>query len=308
MASGAVAKNSFCVSTDSCVDLFRDTLEKHKVHCLIMKRAQDGKEYAELFNSEKEYDTFYEALKKGAKPTTIALNPFEHEEHFKKILETEAQGDIIHIPLSSGLSVTYENACKAAAEMNKTLKNRQIYVIDSLIASLGMAVLVEELAQLRDAGKTTAEAIKRIEQLRDNLQSWIVVGDLFHLKRGGRISGVKATIGTILNIKPIIVVNRKGKLVIENKMRGNVNAINYVLSKIENLGAKVKQDFFEQTLYFVRTNENQLYDDLIAAAKKKFPELKIKRGIIEPIIGTHVGCGTAVLFFEGARRLDINDK
>ena len=299
---------NFIISTDSCVDIFKTTLEKNNVHCLVMKRALDGKEIGELFDSEREYDAFYDTLKKGAKPTTIALNPYEHEEHFKRILEAEPAGDIIHVPLSSGLSVTCENAQKVAAEINKTLTNRKIYIIDSLIASQGMAMLVEELIAMRDAGKTADEAVKRVTELRDNLHSWIIMSDLFHLKRGGRISGVKATIGTILNIKPIIIVNKRGRLVIENRMRGGAGAINYVLSKIETLGEHAKPDFFEQTLYFSRTSDSPLYDELIAAAKKKYPDIKIKRGIIGPIIGTHLGCGAAIVFFEGAKRLDISDK
>lgn len=272
-----------------------------------MKRVLDGNEIGELFDSDKEYDAFYDTIKKGARPTTVALNPFELEEHFKKILNAEETGDIIHIPLSSGLSVTCENAIKVAETMNKTLKGRQIYVVDSLLATLGMGMQVEELITMRNEGKTTKEAIQRVQELRDRQQGWVIMSDLFHLKRGGRISGVKAAIGAILNIRPIIIINKKGKLVIENRMRGNAGAIKYVISKLETLGEKALADFLKKPIYVLRTSAGQLHDDVIAAIKEKYPSANIKSGIIGPIIGTHVGCGGVAVIFEGAKRLDIDD-
>jgi len=263
-----------------------------------MKRIEKGEEVSEHYNSPEEYDAFYEALKSGALPTTVAINPSEMQQHFEDILSKEKHGDIIHIPLSSGLSVTCDNAVKVAAEMNAKLKGRKIYVVDSLVASLGMGMLVEELITLRDKGVAADQAVKRIEKLRDHMQTWIIVDDLFHLKRGGRISGFKATLGTFLGIKPIIVVNNKGKLVIENRMRGSKNAIEYVLGKMEKMNT--------DTVYFARTSKSKLFHEFHAAIMEKFPNMKIKNGIVGPIIGSHLGCG-AVVFFEGEKRLDIHE-
>ena len=297
---------NFIISTDSCVDLYKSSLIKQGVYSITMKRVLGGKELGEHFDSAKEFDGFYETLKKGAMPTTVALNPEEMSEHFQEILKKESTGDIIHIPLSSGLSVTCENSLKAAAEINKTLKGRQIFVVDSLIATIGMAWLVEELLALRDKGATTKEAISRIEQLRDHMQGWVIMNDLFHLRRGGRISGFKATIGTLLNIKPIIIVNDKGKLAIESKVKGSVKAIQYLLSRMEEFGEKANKDFTTGTIYIARTSENKIFDDLKAAIKAKYPNLIIREGIVGPIIGTHLGCGGSIVLFEGAKRLTVN--
>lgn len=297
--------NKFIISTDSSADLYKSILQQNNVHCIIMKRVLKGKEFAELFDSSKEFDSFYETLKKGDLPTTVALNPFELQEYFEKILRTETTGDIIHIPLSSGLSLTCENAKKAANEVNKNLKDRKVFVIDSLLATCGMGQLVDELILLRDNGTGTQDAIKRVEQLRDRQQTWLFVSDLFQLKRGGRISGAKATIGTILNIKPIIIVSKQGKLAIENKMRGTQAAINYIIGKMED-SAKVVTGFEESTIYLTRTSQSKNYDEFKATIKKRFPQITVNESIIGPIIGTHVGCGAAAIIFEGLPRLDIS--
>jgi DegV family protein with EDD domain len=298
-------KPSFIISTDSCVDMHKSYLAKHGIHCIIMKRVLDGKEIGELYNSDKEFDKFYERLAKGDKPTTTALNEFELQEHFEEILEKEKEGDIIHIPLSSGLSLTCENAIKAAEEVNKKIKGRTIHVIDSLIATCGMAQMVDELIEMRDSGKTTKQAIERITELRDHQQGWVIMTDLFHLKRGGRISGAKAVIGSILGVKPIVCINDKGKLAIENKARGNSGAINYILSKIKELGENARDDFKSGTIYAVRTSKSQLFDELKSAVAAKYPTMTVKEAVIGPIIGTHLGCGGAIVLFEGAKRLTV---
>jgi len=297
---------NFIISTDSCTDLFKSFLNKNGVRFIIMKRVLNGKEIGELYDSAGEFDSFYEGLKKGAKPTTVALNPTEMQMYFEEIIAKEPAGDIIHIPLSSGLSATCSHAINAAAEVNKTLNGRKIHVIDSLSATAAMDFLIHELIKLRDDGATAAAAIKRIENLRDHTQGWAIMSDLFNLKRGGRISGVKATIGTILNVKPILYLNKVGKLAIENKMKGSRHAINYILGKMYELGEKLNKNFATSTVCLARTSQSQLFDDLKAALTEKYPGIQIKEGIVGPIIGTHLGCGGAIIVFEGAERLDIN--
>jgi len=301
-----MSKANFIISTDSCVDLFKGYLNKRGVHCITMKYVINGVEIGEHYNTEKEFATFYQKIKGGALPTTVALNPIELQQHFEDIFESEEHGDIIHIPLSSGLSVTCDSAKKAAAVVNSKVKDRKIHVVDSLIATLGMGWLVDELISLRDKGATTKEAIERVTQLRDNMHAWVIVSDLLHLKRGGRISGAKATIGTILGIKPVIIVNKNGKLVIESKAKGDKKAIGYVMGKMQEFGENVRKDFGTSTIWVARTSESKMLGDLKTTITKKYPNATIKDGIIGPVIGSHLGCGAVIVFFEGAPRLDIN--
>ena len=302
-------KKNFIISTDSCCDHFKSYLDKHNVYCIILKRILNGKEFVELYDSVEEFDNFYEDLKKGALPTTSLLNTIELQEYFESILRVESQGDIIHVCLSSGLSATYGNAVRAAETVNAATKSgRKVYVIDSLIGTHGMSMQVDRLIEMRDSGMTSAAAVKKIEDLRDHQQGWVIMSDLFHLKRGGRIGGVQAAIGSVLGIKPIIVLNREGKLAIENKMRGAGNAIDYLLAKMKELGVNHGTDFSKSCVYIVRTSKSKLYDDFLAAALRKYPKMKYTERIVGPIIGTHLGCGGMCILFEGAERVDVKAK
>jgi len=298
-------KHKFIISTDSSADCFKSFLKENNVHCIVMKRILDGKEIGELYDSDAEFENFYVEIKNGAMPTTTQLNSYELHDYFENILKIEKEGDIIHIPLSSGLSGSCENAKVTAAEINKNLSNRKIYVIDSLHATAGMAMLIHRLIEMRNEGLETLAAIKKIENIRDHQQTWAIVSDLFHLKRGGRIGGVKAALGTLLNIKPIIIVAANGRLVIENKVKGDRKAVNYVLDKVKKLGDDARPDFLDNPIYLFRTSGNERYDLLKQEIKQKYPDAKIKESIVGPIIGTHLGCGCALILFEGAKRLDF---
>ena len=299
-------KYNFIVSTDTCADMPRSWYEKNGVKYAIMKRILGGRELTECFDTDADFDNFYDSIKKGDMPSTTQLNPFELKDYFEKIIKDTREGDLVHVCLSSGLSATHNNAMAAAREVNKELEaggsDRRVYVIDSLIATLGQGQMVDELVTMRDAGETTRVAIEKIEELRAHQQAWVIVSDLFHLKRGGRISGAKAAIGSVLNIRPIIHLSQRGKLAMESKMRGNQKAVKYILSRMEKYGINL----LSQTVWVVRTSKSELYDLTLSSIKSQYPTMKIRTAIVGPIIGTHLGCGGVGVLFVGAPRLDID--
>ena len=295
----------FIISTDSCVDKFRSVLEKENVYYIILERITGGVVKKELYNSEKEYKDFYEEISKGALPTTSQLNLFDLETHFKNILEKEPEGDIIHVSLSSGLSETCNNARNVAAEINKNLKGRKIHILDSLSATLGMAQMVDRLISLNNQGVNALDALKNVETLRDHQQIWAIIGDLFHLKRGGRLSSFQATIGSLLKIKPILIVNTQGKLMIEKKIKGNHKAVDYVIKQLKDYGNIKEASEYSGDIYLAHSNCEQNAFTLRDAVLEVYPKANVKIGLIGPIIGTHVGEGTVALIFEGKERLDL---
>ncbi|MDR0462052.1 MAG: DegV family protein [Christensenellaceae bacterium] len=301
--------SNFIVSTDSCADMTPSWYKKNDVQYIVMKRVLGGKEISEVFEKDSEFDTFYEGIKRGDLPTTTQLNPFEVKTYFEDILKSTPSGDIIHIALSSGLSATHQNTVSAASEVNKELEknkiNRRIYVPESFSATLAQGQIIEELVRLREQGVTTKEALAKTEKFLAHQHGWVIMTDLFHLKRGGRISPAKAAIGSILNIRPIIHLSAKGKLAIENKERGNKKAIKYVLSRMEKYGEKADANFAKSTVWVVRTSKSDLFEEVIASIRAAYPDVHIRTAIVGPVIGTHLGCGGVAILWQGAPRLDI---
>ena len=137
--------------------------------------------------------------------------------------------------------------------------------------------------KLRDEGKSRDEVYDIIQTKKMQVQHFVLVDDLMYLKRGGRIGGPSAVIGTLLAIKPIIEFNKLGKLEIVRKEKGMKKALKSIVDDFD----KFKKDEFFDIAIVHTDNEpvaNQLADMLEAKCGKR-PEIRI----MGPIIGAHVG-------------------
>jgi len=293
---------NFILSTDAAADLDLAYAAERNIKVISMRyfmkesKAADEKEYV-FGNGEPglSHADFYAKLRAGGQAKTTLIDVEQHKEYFKKLL---AEGkDILHIPLSSGLSGTAEFAAAAAKELMETHPERKIIVVSLNGASLGQGLFVDYVAGLRDAGKSIAEAAEWANAHALKLCHYFTVDDLHHLKRGGRVSGTAAVIGTLIKIKPLLHINDEGKLIPIGKKIGRQKSLLALVEKMEQLMAKgIKRVFIshgdcEEDAKFVA---NQVAE--------KFGITDIKIGYIGAIVGAHSGPGTVALFFLGEHR------
>ena len=149
-------------------------------------------------------DEFWERmLAPGAPlPTTAAASPGEFKAVFEAAFDQGAES-IVCIDVSEELSGTVKSARVAAAMM----EGREIHVIDSRTASMGFGMLAQIAAELADEGRTGAEIAQIVEDRKSDVDLYLALDTLEYLKRGGRISGASAAVGSMLSIKPIITVH-----------------------------------------------------------------------------------------------------
>jgi DegV family protein with EDD domain len=286
--------NKFVISTDSCVDELKTTLKNIKVEYMPMVYILD-KEYRDNFDSQAEYDAFYEDMKKGALPTTSMLNTHEMEEYFEKLIK-QYDCDILHISLSSGLSGTYDNTEKAAKTIMKKYPNNKIFVVDSLGATQGQNLLLNLAVKQRQAGEVIEVVFNNLNEAKLKLQHWVIINDLFHLKRGGRLSGTKAILGTMLQTKPILTMNNLGKLEMHSKAAGTKKAIRLLTDKLAEFNVENTRDNLVYIAHSHCLEEAQFLKDLV---KKQFDKITIEIKNIGPVIGSHTGPGAlGILFFK----------
>ena len=223
------------------------------------------------------------ARKKEPLSTTLA-SPELCEQVFDKVLATGS--DLIYIGFSSGLSGTFQVARNILEELKEKYPNQKIYYVDSLAASLGQGLLVHYAVNKKNEGATIEELYDWLMENRLNLCHWFTVDDLFYLKRGGRVSGAAAVMGTVLSIKPVLHVDNEGKLIPKSKAIGRKRAIETLVSKMKETAINPEEDA-----------------EYLAELVKK--EMKVKEvyiHFIEPVIGCHSGPGTLALFFMGTHR------
>ena len=165
------------------------------------------------------HDEFYKRLEECDElPKTSQTNPGGFVEVFEKYIK---QGDeIVGIFISSKLSGTYQSSI-IASDM---IEDGKIHIIDSLNASMGLAVLVREAVKMRDKGKSVDEIKVEIENLIPRVKLIAAVDTLKYLKKGGRLSATSAIVGGVLGITPVISVV-DGSVEVLAKTRGHKKSI-----------------------------------------------------------------------------------
>ena len=224
---------SYALVSDATLDLPLDLIEQYDIKVVPMAFTLDGEEilhYPDERNMTNE--EFYQALKEGKTSSTSQINPMTYVDFMKPILEVGQ--DILYVCFTSGLSGTYQSALLAKDMLLEDYPERKIEVVDSLCASAGQGYFVYLVAQKKEEGLSLEELTQWTIENRQRIAHWFTVDDLFHLQRGGRLSFAEAMLGSALKIKPIISVDEKGGLYVENKVRGNKRAVEYMLSKMND--------------------------------------------------------------------------
>ena len=163
-------------------------------------------DFGENFNLK----DFYNALRQGEMPTTSQINSERFVEVFRKYV-SEGKS-IIYIVMSSALTGTINSANIARETILEEFPSADISIVDSKAASLGEGLLVYHAYEMLKKGSSKEEIVTWLEENKLKINHWFTVSDLNHLKRGGRISSSAAAVGTLLNIKPVLIVDNEGRL------------------------------------------------------------------------------------------------
>ena len=239
---------------------------------------------------------FYEGLKIGKTVRTSLLNTQLFLSRFGTILTKGT--DIIYISMSSGISGTYNAARLAAEELMELYQGRFVHVVDSLGCGFGSGLLAVKAAELSKQGMSARAAANILDQEVPHCCQYFTVDDLSFLKKTGRVSGMTAKIGTVLNIKPVLFGDPTGHIISCAKVRGRRKAIETLVKKYEE--KRIKSG--EQRICISHGDCLEDAEILAGLVRKITPECPITICQHEPFSGAHVGPGMLGLFFRGIER------
>ena len=283
----------FILSTDTCCDELKSSLTKNKIEYIKMSYISEGEIYEDDFDSAEDYKFFYDEMKKGKIFSTTGLNPFQLKEYFTNLLN-KYKKDIIHISLSSGLSLTYGVAEQVANEINENSDNK-VYVIDSKSATQGQNAIVAYAATLRDEGKSIEEAFKILQETIKRLNVSFFLGDLDALKRGGRISGPQAVVAKIVQLRPVLKFDEKGCLQVIEKAIGSKKAVKCLFDRF----AKYYDKNSSIPIYLVYAGDPSNMLELRNLIEERFGITNIITGCVGPVICSHTGPSlTGIIFLQ----------
>lgn len=282
--------------TDSACDLSIDYIKENNIDIASLMVNIDGKFIKDDLGQTLSHKEFYKLIKEGAMPSTTQVNASDFYDIFKKsVVEGK---EILYIGISSALSGTVNSANIAKDMILEGYPNAKIYIIDSLSVSVGEGLLVYKAIEMINDNEKIEDIVAYIESIKTKVVHAITMDDLNHLKRGGRISGTVAVVGGILGIKPILKIDKEGKVIPSDKIKGRKKALKSLVKQIGEKG----EDIENQIIFIC---EADCMEDAIEVKNMILNEYKVKDVIINSIgtvIGTHGGPGTLAVIFIGRER------
>ena len=197
------------------------------------------------------------------------------------------------------MSNTFENMDKAVAALKEKYPERKFYSVDTLGISAESLNIAMEIGDLYKAGKTAGEIVEWAKTEVSKFPLYFIADDLKFFRRSGRVSGLAATMGNFIGIRPIIYVNEEGKMVSIGKEVGRNKAIDRLVQYVEELGENIK----DHRITIGHADCQELVDIIVAKLKEKFgDDLNIFITMVNPTIGSHCGPNGVGVCFHGKHR------
>ena len=273
--------NKVVIIVDSTCDLPKDLIEKNDIKIVpLTVNFSDATFHDGVDITTPELYKLVE--QKGELPKTAAITFGEIFTVFEEYINQEY--DIIYTGISSSMSKSHENAVM----MSKEFPEGRIEVVDSMNLSTGIGLLVLKACEWRAEGKNVHEIAELMRAEAPYVRSQFVVDTMEYLHKGGRCSGVAKLFGTILKIKPLIVV-RDGKMGVGGKPRGKAEAC---MDKLVEMVIEDKANIDSSCVFITHSEADDYCDYLMAKVKEVLPEANVISSRAGCIISTHCGQGT----------------
>ncbi|HEL1692716.1 TPA: DegV family protein [Streptococcus suis] len=283
---------TFTIVTDSTSDLPISWVQENDVTVLGLTINLDGVTYETVGENRLTSTDLLAKMETGGLPTTSQVNVGQFEEVFEAAAKEGKE--VLYLAFSSALSGTYQSAVIARDMVMDQYPDAVITIVDTKAATIGEGYLVMKAVEARAAGKTLAETKAIVENLVPRLRTYLLVDDLNHLVRGGRLSKAAALIGGLVNIKPLLALNAEGKLEAVAKIRGRKKGIKEMLNlTLDGLD--------HSTVMVAYTGDLEAAEAIKATLLEDSCVTDVLLTELGPIIATHTGTGVLAI-------LSINKK
>jgi len=278
------------IVTDSTAYLPADYLMANPhVHVVPLTVDCDGEIFEDyLENNERFLRAMNELGKKDAVPKTSQPAPGRFAELFDTLVKKGCE--VVAVIMSSKFSGTVQSAITAASMVGE----EHISVIDSLTSVGALRMLVEDAASAALEGRSREEIVSMVEESKQRMEVLMLTSSLEHLRRGGRIGGAQALVGSLLNIRPVIYISDEGSLEVLEKVRTQKKALSRMAEEIPSNCKRI---------YCGHVTGEETVTSLqeLIAQKLDRRDTGIDLWEVGPVIITHIGTGVVGVFYEVPR-------
>ena len=273
------------IMTDSNSGMSKEEAAKHGVAVLPMSFIINGKVYYEGVDIS--HEAFFEKLSQGAEPMTSQPAPGEVMDMWNQYLKR--YDEIVYIPMSSGLSKSYETAYMLSQDYDG-----KVQVLDSKRVSVPQKQLVLDAVMLAKEGMSAQVIREELEKDALSFTIYITVDTLKYLKRGGRITAAAAMFGTMLNVKPVLMV-KGDKLDAYEKVRGMKAGRRVMIAAIRKEIEENFREELEKGQLCIHMAHSSMDEETVAEWKAQieeaFPELPLHADMLTLSLSCHIGPG-----------------
>ena len=240
---------------------------------------------------------FYDMLRSGVLPTTSAISKERYIAYFEP--EFAAGNDILYVHFSRAMTVTFNAMDEAVAELKAKYPTRQFHEIDTKGITTISYTIVREVGDLLKAGKTLEEVLDWAKTEVDKFAMYFFADDLKFFRRSGRVSGLAATMGTLIGIRPIIYMSQEGKMVSCGKEKGRLKAMERLVQQVADLG----DDFKSHRFVIGHTDAPELAEEVGKMIRERFgDDFPIEYVVTNPTAGSHAGPNGVGVCFHAKHR------
>jgi DegV family protein with EDD domain len=224
--------------------------------------------------------TFYRRLASSpALPTTSQPSPEQFAEVYRALLRSP-DDEVVSLHIAGHLSGTLQSATLAARDVDE----QRVHVVDSQSVSGGVQLLLRTAVRGRDAGEDAATVVRNLERLRERVSIYVLLDTITYLQKGGRIGRAQAFIGGVLNVKPIVSVE-KGEVGPAARVRSKQQGIAKLVELVQGDGPL-------EAICMMHGDAAGPAGELRARLTALLPELEIPIGMLGPVVGTYGGPGS----------------
>lgn len=284
--------------TDTDTDITPAVAAEYGYKLISMPYSVDAKTvYPYVDFTEFDARSFYDMLRRGVLPTTSAISKERYIEYFEP--ELASGNDILYVHFSRAMTITFDAMDQAVAELRAKYPARRFAEIDTKGITTISYAIVRAVGDLIKAGKTLDEVLAWAETEVDHYAMYFYADDLKFFRRSGRVSGLAATMGTLIGIRPIIYMSAEGKMVSCGTEKGRAKAMDRLIREVAELGDNIKGYRF----YVGHTDAPELAQDLGRALKERFgQDLNIEYVVCNPTAGSHAGPNGVAVCFHAVHR------
>lgn len=282
--------------TDSCCDLPREVVDRYGIEVLEFPYVLDGEEHSDDLGESMPHERFYAAMRSGSHPTTAQVPVTSYLSAFRSAAEDGVPS--VFLSFSSALSGTFDTALIARRTVLEDFPEAEIHVIDSDSASTAQALLVLEAGRLHEAGATATEIAQWAEASKHRVNGYFTLETLEHLRRGGRISDVAAAAGAMLDVRPVLKLDREGALVIDRVTRGRKKS----MRTVADIFAERAEVPDRRPVIIAHADCPDDARALEALLRDRCELSEVVHIGVGPVIGAHTGPGMLACVFWGKER------